>query len=496
MVWQLLEDRTGTLWIGTLGGGLRHLAANELRTWGVEEGLASGLVTSIHEDGAGRLLVTTRNAGLSIFENGRFAAVPGVPDQDLWGGWSDPKNGDLWIGTSGSGLLRRRGGSLGEVDRGRWPGPGRGFRGVRHPRRRHLGGHQRRALALPGRQDHQLHDPRRARRQRDPRPRRRPPRPALGGLERRPFAAPAGRPLPHLRRRRSFPRGGGGRHPARCGRRRACGWAPWAPACCASSPKAASFSTTRCSDGLVDRRHRLPGRRRHRPPLDGHLGRPGAGGARGELEARRHDPRAAVHSWLFDRRHGLRGTVWTQSVGGCATRDGRLFFATRGGLVEVDPRRLAVRAEPAGQGRAGLERGPAVALRRAALAARRPARAAVSRRLSSTFPRPSGCATGCRASTASGASPSGERAADLPRGAARPIHLRGRDQRRGRPLLGRPGAGAGRGRGRASPGPLLFAGAALALLTLAVAVFQSCGCASWCAAKRSSSSRSSGRSPS
>jgi hypothetical protein len=42
----------------------------------------------------------------------------------------------------------------------------------------------------------------------------------------------------------------------------------------------------------------------------------------------------------------LRGTVWAQSSGACATRDGRLFFATRGGLVEIDPRRLAVQPSP------------------------------------------------------------------------------------------------------------------------------------------------------
>lgn len=344
VVWRLLEDAEGTVWIGTLGGGLRQLTGNELRTWGVEEGLASVLVTSIHEDAAGRLLLTTRNAGLSIFDHGRFTVVPDLPDDDLWTAYSDPRSGDLWIGTSGAGLLRLRGGQWERW--GQAEGLGRGA-----------------VFVVVGTRDGAIWAA------------------TNGGLSRfrdgqiRNFTTADGlaanevRALAEDRRGRLWVGTNGGLSLLEAdGRFRSFGAADLFPDAGVVTiledpagdvlwlgtlgagllrfrPADGELSRLKASDGLISDDI---GFLLH--DATGHFWLGTSAGlvrvARGELEARIASPRATLHTWLFDRRHGLRGTVWAQSVGACQTRDGRLFFATRGGLVEIDPRLLAVKPAP------------------------------------------------------------------------------------------------------------------------------------------------------
>lgn len=344
VVWRLLEDADGTLWIGTLGGGLRHLAGNELRTWGVEEGLPSGLVTSVHEDAAGRLLLTTRNAGLAIFDGQGFAAVEHLPDEDLWAAYTDPASGDLYLGTSGAGLLRRHGHAWERW--GQAEGLGRGA-----------------VFAVKATRDGTVWAA------------------TNGGLSRlqngeiRNFTTADGlaanevRALAEDRQGRLWVGTNGGLSLLQPdGRFRSFGAADLFPeagvvAILEDAASGALWLGTlgggllrfRPADGELRRLQAGDGLRSDDigflvEDVTGHFWLGTSAGlvrvAKAELEARLADPGVPLHSWLFDRRHGLRGTVWTQSAGACQTRDGRLFFATRGGLVEVDPRRLAVRPAP------------------------------------------------------------------------------------------------------------------------------------------------------
>jgi len=50
-----LEDAAGTLWMGMKGEGIRRLRGDRLTTIGVEQGLPSGWIVQLLEDGAGRL---------------------------------------------------------------------------------------------------------------------------------------------------------------------------------------------------------------------------------------------------------------------------------------------------------------------------------------------------------------------------------------------------------------------------------------------------------
>jgi len=347
VVWRLLEDADGSLWIGTLGGGLRQLSNNELRTWGIAEGLASGLVTSVHEDPKGRLLLTTRNAGLTIFDQGRFETVPDLPEDDLWSAYSDAETGDLWLGSSGSGLLRRPalGGKwqrygvaeglghgavfvvLGTRSGDVWAGTNGGLSRWRAGKVQNFTTDD----GLAANEIRALKEDRLGRLWVG----------TIGGLS---LLLPDGEHFRSFGPADLFPEAG--------------------VAAILEDPAAdvlwlgtlgAGLIRYRLADGDVYRYQAIDGL------LSDDIGFLIADGighfwlgtsiglvrvARSELEARALDHHAPIYGWLFDRRHGLRGTVWIQSAGVCRTHDGLLAFATRGGIVEVDPRRLVVRPSP------------------------------------------------------------------------------------------------------------------------------------------------------
>lgn len=115
-VMSLLEDRSGTLWIGTANGLNRYDRGNkEFTRWikhsETSQTLSNNSILTIHEDNAGDLWIGTRE-GLNKFEH----------EDETFSHWiHDPKNphsishdvvvsiledrgGNLWIGTGGGGL--------------------------------------------------------------------------------------------------------------------------------------------------------------------------------------------------------------------------------------------------------------------------------------------------------------------------------------------------------------------------------------------------------
>ncbi|MGD0788661.1 MAG: two-component regulator propeller domain-containing protein [Terracidiphilus sp.] len=136
----LMEDREGNLWVGTETGGLHILRDQRFRIMGAREGLSSDATTTVVEDGAGTLWVGTGGGGLNaIFppgagaaethpshkdkgRNDKSVAAAGQPAlknytvkdgllSDVILSLASATGGDLWVGTP-DGLNRIRGGKI------------------------------------------------------------------------------------------------------------------------------------------------------------------------------------------------------------------------------------------------------------------------------------------------------------------------------------------------------------------------------------------------
>ena len=101
----VLVDGTGTLWIGTAGGGLIGYRDGTFTAYTARDGLSEGYITCLCEDRAGTVWAGTLTHGLNRWQNGRWSpAVPALADSDISALAADP-SGDVWAGTP-NGLLR------------------------------------------------------------------------------------------------------------------------------------------------------------------------------------------------------------------------------------------------------------------------------------------------------------------------------------------------------------------------------------------------------
>ena len=114
----LLEDREGNLWVGTETDGLHILRDSRFRTIGMRDGLSSDATTTVVEDSAGTLWVGTGNDGLNAlrrnasgeFSGKNFTVKDGLLSDVVLALAAGPK-GDVWAGTP-DGLSLIRGGRV------------------------------------------------------------------------------------------------------------------------------------------------------------------------------------------------------------------------------------------------------------------------------------------------------------------------------------------------------------------------------------------------
>ncbi len=110
----VFQDHSGTLWIGTDGGGLNRLQDGDVTTFSTEDGLPSNVILSICETRPGTLWIGTAGGGLSRFRDGRFktySTTDGLTSAAVTSLLSDRQR-NLWIGTAGGGLNRYRRGQF------------------------------------------------------------------------------------------------------------------------------------------------------------------------------------------------------------------------------------------------------------------------------------------------------------------------------------------------------------------------------------------------
>jgi signal transduction histidine kinase/ligand-binding sensor domain-containing protein len=105
----LLEDREGSIWIGTYGGGIQRLIKGSCLTLTTREGLAENVVRSFAEDSSSALWVATNGKGVNVLKSG--AAKPALIDKtrtkiladDQIRGMFIDHDGSVWVGIVGAG---------------------------------------------------------------------------------------------------------------------------------------------------------------------------------------------------------------------------------------------------------------------------------------------------------------------------------------------------------------------------------------------------------
>jgi len=108
----LLEDRDGSVWVGSYTRGIARLQHGQIQTFGVAQGLPSPDIRVLYQDSKGVVWAGTQS-GLARFNGQVFSAVreAGAP-QDVTSVILEDRSGTLWFGTSGQGLFRYRDGAF------------------------------------------------------------------------------------------------------------------------------------------------------------------------------------------------------------------------------------------------------------------------------------------------------------------------------------------------------------------------------------------------
>jgi PAS domain S-box-containing protein len=100
-VYAVYESRDGSVWAGTLNGGVGKFKDGHFTTYTTSNGLVSNAVSSIFETRGGAMWFATP-AGLSSFSNGQwktYTTVEGLPSPEVNCLFED-SSGTLWSGTS------------------------------------------------------------------------------------------------------------------------------------------------------------------------------------------------------------------------------------------------------------------------------------------------------------------------------------------------------------------------------------------------------------
>jgi ligand-binding sensor domain-containing protein/signal transduction histidine kinase len=100
-------DRDGNLWVGTDGDGLVRMRAEQFDRLGVRDGLSNGLISALYEDREGSLWIGS-NDGLNRLRDTRFTAftIREGLSADAVNSLAATRDGAVWIGTDGGGLNR------------------------------------------------------------------------------------------------------------------------------------------------------------------------------------------------------------------------------------------------------------------------------------------------------------------------------------------------------------------------------------------------------
>jgi signal transduction histidine kinase/CheY-like chemotaxis protein/ligand-binding sensor domain-containing protein len=105
----LLSDRDGALWIGTDGAGLIRFAEGKFTSYQTRDGLSNQVIRCLYEDHEGSLWMGTAGGGINRFKEYRVTMRTmreGLPSDSVRSVQQD-HSGDVWLGTA-NGIARIR----------------------------------------------------------------------------------------------------------------------------------------------------------------------------------------------------------------------------------------------------------------------------------------------------------------------------------------------------------------------------------------------------
>ncbi len=107
-IWSITEDSQGNLWIATWGGaGVAKYDGTHFTFYTEQEGLIHNDIWSVIEDHGGNIWLGSYGEGISVFDGNGFTSITdqqGLPNNIISSIIEDP-NGDIWVGTE-KGLSR------------------------------------------------------------------------------------------------------------------------------------------------------------------------------------------------------------------------------------------------------------------------------------------------------------------------------------------------------------------------------------------------------
>lgn len=104
-IYSIFRDSKNQLWIGTSQKGLSILNASGFTNYNASNGFADVKVKAICEDDLGNIYLGTDGEGVYIYDGTEYKPCPGLTKKYIRGMLKD-KNGNIWIATAGNGLLK------------------------------------------------------------------------------------------------------------------------------------------------------------------------------------------------------------------------------------------------------------------------------------------------------------------------------------------------------------------------------------------------------
>lgn len=111
-VFALNSDRDGNLWVVAQGLGLCRMAVGGVDCEGAFQGLGKDIVRSTFEDREGNLWIGATNGGVHRISDSKLVTVTGRIESNSVRAVLQDGSGTLWVGTDGAGLMRYSGHAL------------------------------------------------------------------------------------------------------------------------------------------------------------------------------------------------------------------------------------------------------------------------------------------------------------------------------------------------------------------------------------------------